>query len=57
MYRVVLPEGQIECERYEQTENGIECYLDGKFAAFVPYANCYAVVDEEVVKPDDTAVW
>ena len=58
MYRVILPEGQLECDRFEQTDTGIECYIDDEFAAFVPYANCYVVMDEDVVvRTEDTAVW
>ncbi|MFD1644275.1 hypothetical protein [Haloarchaeobius litoreus] len=57
MYRIVLPEGVIECDDYEHVEHGIECYIDGTFAAFVPYENCYALVDEEVVDSDERSVW
>ncbi|WP_439028498.1 hypothetical protein [Haloarchaeobius sp. DT45] len=57
MYRVILHEGQIECDSYEKIDRGIECYIDGQFAAFVPYENCCAVVDEEVVVTDERSVW
>ncbi|WP_435334804.1 hypothetical protein [Haloarchaeobius sp. TZWWS8] len=58
MYRVLLHEGQIECDRFERTENGIDCYIDDKLAAFVPYQNCCGVLDEElVVVEDELAVW
>ncbi|WP_339106361.1 hypothetical protein [Haloterrigena salinisoli] len=46
MYRAILPEGQIQCERYEHTENGVELYdEDDEFVAFVPYANLHALED------------
>ncbi|WP_440990541.1 hypothetical protein [Haloarchaeobius baliensis] len=57
MYRIVLPEGVIECDEYEHVDHGIECYIDGTFAAFVPYENCHALVDEEVVDADERSVW
>ncbi|WP_226007320.1 hypothetical protein [Natrinema salinisoli] len=47
MYRAILPEGQIECERYDHTENGVELYGDDDaFIAFVPYENLHALADE-----------
>ncbi|WP_222918367.1 hypothetical protein [Natrinema sp. SYSU A 869] len=47
MYRAILPEGQIECDRYDKTENGVELYGDDdEFIAFVPYANLHALADE-----------
>ncbi|ELY39147.1 hypothetical protein [Natronorubrum tibetense] len=49
MYRAILPEGQIDCDRYEHTENGIELYdADDQFIAFVPYANLHAVADQDL---------
>lgn len=57
MYRIVLSEGVIECDEYEHVEHGIDCYVDGRFAAFVPYENCHALVDEEVMETDERSVW
>lgn len=46
MYRVLLQSGNVECERYERTEHGVELYDDEEFVAFVPYENLLAVIDE-----------
>ena len=57
MYRAILPEGQIICDRYEQVEDGIECYdASDRFLAFVPYANLHALIDEDVYDADDRSV-
>ena len=57
MYRAVLPEGQIVCERYEQVEEGIELYDEGdRFIAFVPYENLRAILDEEVYDTDQRSI-
>ncbi|ELY87154.1 hypothetical protein [Natrinema altunense] len=49
MYRAILPEGQIECDRYDHVENGVELYdEDGTFIAFIPYANLHALADERL---------
>ncbi|SEH18067.1 hypothetical protein SAMN04487967_3592 [Natronorubrum sediminis] len=49
MFRAILPEGQIDCERYDHTENGIELYdADDAFIAFVPYANLHAIADQDL---------
>jgi hypothetical protein len=57
MYRAILPEGQIECERYDHAENGVELYDgDEAFVAFVPYDNLHALVDEEFYGESDRSV-
>ncbi|WP_137291518.1 hypothetical protein [Natronorubrum halophilum] len=49
MYRAILPEGQIDCERYDHTENGVELYDDDDaFIAFVPYTNLHALADQDL---------
>lgn len=54
MYRVIFPEGQLECNRFERDEEGIKLFDgDEEFVAFVPYANLHAVMDEE--KTSDSA--
>ncbi len=48
MYRAILPEGQIDCQRYEKQDNGVELYsADDEFIAFVPYANLHALADTD----------
>ena len=57
MYRAILPEGQIVCERYERVDDGIECFdEDDRFVAFVPYGNLHALIDEDVYAADDRSV-
>ncbi|PGF17309.1 hypothetical protein CP556_15195 [Natrinema sp. CBA1119] len=54
MYRAILPEGQIVCERYDHTDDGLELYDDDdRFLAFVPYSNLHALLDEEVYEEDE----
>ena len=57
MFRVILPEGQIVCERYEHEEKGLELYdTDDQFIAFVPYATLHAVIDEDVYAEDERSI-
>lgn len=57
MYRAILPEGQIVCERYEHGDDGIELYDDeDRFIAFVPYANLHAVLDDAVYETDQRSI-
>ncbi len=57
MYRAILPDGDIECPTYEQTERGLELYTDAEeLIAFVPYENLHALINEEVQSRDDRSV-
>ncbi|AFZ74673.1 hypothetical protein [Natronobacterium gregoryi] len=57
MFRAILPEGQILCDRYERVENGLELYDDDDtLVAFVPYDNLHALVDEDVYGEDDRSI-
>ncbi|MFC4541779.1 hypothetical protein ACFO5R_07545 [Halosolutus amylolyticus] len=57
MFRAILPEGQITCERYEQVAEGVELYDEhDQFIAFVPYDNLHAVVDEDTYLRDDRSI-
>ena len=57
MYRAILPEGQIQCDRYEHAEKGLELYDDDdEFLAFVPYANLHALADEELYAEDERSI-
>ncbi|PCR89139.1 hypothetical protein [Natrinema ejinorense] len=54
MFRVILPEGLIDCDRYEYVDNGVELYDEAdEFIAFVPYATLQAIVDADR-EGDDT---
>lgn len=57
MFRAILPEGQIVCDRYEEVQNGLELYTgDDEFVAFVPFSNLHAVVDEDVYGEDERSI-
>lgn len=54
MYRVLFPEGQLECATYERTEHGVDLYDDeGVMVAFIPYTNVHAVIDEAGFDDDE----
>lgn len=55
MYRVLFPEGQLECAYYERTEYGVDLYDDeDDVVAFIPYANLHAIIDEAGFDDDET---
>ncbi|MFP8888755.1 hypothetical protein ACLI4U_03165 [Natrialbaceae archaeon A-CW2] len=57
MYRAILPEGQILCDRYEHVETGLELYDESdQFIAFVPYSNLHALLDEDVYTSDERSI-
>lgn len=57
MYRAILPEGQIVCERFEHGDRGLELYdEDDQFLAFVPYENVHAVLDEDTYGEDERSI-
>ena len=53
MFRVLFPEGQLECERYERTDHGVDLYDDEGKVAFVPYENLHAIIDEAGFDDDE----
>lgn len=57
MYRAILPDGELDCERYEETDNGVELYTaDDEMAAFVPYSNLIAIINEEIDPGEDRSI-
>ncbi len=57
MFRAILPEGQILCDRYENTDEGLELYnADDEFIAFVPYNNLHALLNEDVYAEDERSI-
>jgi hypothetical protein len=57
MYRAILPNGQLECERYERGERGVELYDgDDELLAFVPYQNLEALLTETAYETDEPSV-
>jgi hypothetical protein len=57
MYRAILPNGKLECERYERVERGVELYDgDDELLAFVPYQNLEALLTEAAYAADEPSV-
>ncbi|WP_255171672.1 hypothetical protein [Natrononativus amylolyticus] len=57
MFRAILPEGQIVCDRYEHEEEGLELYNDAdEFIAFVPYSNLHALLNEDVYESNERSI-
>ena len=52
---MLFPEGQLECERYEQMDKGVELYNQhDDLLAFVPYYNLHAIIDDEHATDDSS---
>lgn len=57
MYRAILPDGEIDCARFERTEHGVELYTDrDEHVAFVPYTNLVALLNTDVEKQDEPSI-
>ena len=57
MYRAILPDGDIECSRYEQTDRGVELYTAAdELIAFIPYQNLIALINEDVQTGGDRSI-
>ena len=57
MYRAILPNGQIECEHYKRSEQGVDLYDgDDNLLAFVPYQNLEALLTEAAYEADEPSV-
>jgi hypothetical protein len=58
MFRAILPDGELDCEHYEETDHGVELYTEeDEMVAFVPYANLLAILDEEVDTGEDRSIF
>jgi hypothetical protein len=57
MYRAILPDTEIDCEEYEETEYGVELF-DGndEMLAFVPYTSLIAIIDDDVDVGDERSI-
>ena len=54
MFRVIVPEGEIRCTRYEMTDSGVELYTEAdEHIAFVPFSNLRMILNEDVHEPDE----
>jgi hypothetical protein len=57
MYRAILPNGSVDCERYEHAEQGVKLYDDSdELLAFVPYTNLEALLTEAVLESEDPSM-
>lgn len=57
MFRAILPDGDMDCASYEQTDRGVELYTeDGELIAFIPYENLVAIINEDVKTGDDRSI-
>jgi hypothetical protein len=57
MYRAILPEGSVDCDRYEHVEHGVELYdEDDDLLAFVPYANLEALLTQAAFETEEPSM-
>lgn len=57
MFRAILPDGDMQCETYEETERGVELYTAAEeLIAFIPYENLVALINEDVQSSDDRSI-
>ena len=57
MYRAILPDTEIDCERYEETDHGVELFDgDDRMLAFVPYTSLIAVIDDDATIGDERSI-
>ena len=57
MFRVILPEGELECDHYERDDNGVMLYNESDEAlAFVPYSNLHAIIDDDKYAPEERSI-
>lgn len=57
MFRAILPEGELDCERFEHVDHGVELYTeDDEMMAFVPYYSLVAIIDDEAYQRDDRSL-
>lgn len=54
MYRAILPDGEIKCDRYEESNHGVDLFDDAdQHLAFVPYENLIGILDDEMDTDED----
>lgn len=57
MFRVILPEGELECDRYEREDRGVSLYnQEDDLIAFVPYNNLHAILNDETYDTDERSI-
>ena len=57
MFRVILPEGELECQRYEREDQGVTLFNDDdELVAFVPYNNLHAILNDDAYDTDERSI-
>lgn len=57
MFRAILPDGDVQCETYEETDRGVKLYTEGtELIAFIPYENLVALMNEEIDSSTDRSI-
>lgn len=57
MFRAHFPDGDIQCDRYEQTDYGVDLYdEDDEFLGFVPYTNLIALLNEDIERDPEPSI-
>lgn len=57
MFRAILPEGELECDRYEREDEGVSLFNDeGDLLAFVPYNNLHAILNDDTYSTDERSI-
>ncbi|WP_089871689.1 hypothetical protein [Halogranum rubrum] len=57
MFRAHFPDGDIQCDRYEHTDYGVDLYdEDDEFLAFIPYTNLIALLNEDIERDPEPSI-
>ena len=57
MFRAILPDTEIDCERYEESQHGVELFdANDEMVAFVPYTSLIAIINDEVDTADERSI-
>lgn len=57
MFRAILPDGDVQCASYEETDRGVKLYTEGEqLVAFIPYENLVALMNEEINWSEDRSI-
>lgn len=57
MYRAILPDGDITCSDYDQTDEGVEIFTENNdLIAFIPYPNLVAITNEDIEREQERSI-
>lgn len=57
MFRAILPDTEIDCERYEERDRGVELFdANDEMVAFVPYTSLVAIINDEIETADERSI-